>query len=145
MREIEFRALRLQPQMWVYGLYFKSGNEGQWTEIQMENGDSVYVDEDTISQYTGLKDKNGKKIYEGHIVSFKHDTRTGGGYTRLTHYAAIEYGGNGGEYMTAGYTLGFKDAKGKEVMRPLDWSNVKNVEVIGNIYENPELLEEREC
>ncbi|ATN94327.1 YopX-like protein [Lysinibacillus phage vB_LspM-01] len=109
--------------------------------MQMENGATVYVDEDTISQYTGLKDKNGKKIYEGHIVSFKHDTRTGGGYTRLTHHAAIEYGGSGGDYMIAGYTLRFKDARGNEVIRPLDWSNAKNVEVIGNIYENPKLLE----
>ncbi|WP_197224436.1 YopX family protein [Lysinibacillus sphaericus] len=139
MREIEFRALRLQPQIWVYGLYFKSGN-GQWTEIQTENGACFYVQEETISQYTGLKDKNDKKIYEGHIVAFKHDTRTGGGYTRLMHNAAIEYGGNGGEYMTAGYAFRFKDAKGNEVVHQLDWLKARNIEVIGNIYENPELL-----
>ena len=69
MREIKFRGRSLYDEkQWVYGLVFKSGSEGQWTEIQTANGATCYVDPETIGQYTGLKDCLGTEIYEGDIV-----------------------------------------------------------------------------
>mgnify|MGYP001400274538 FL=1 len=49
MREIKFRGRSLYDEkQWVYGLVFKSGSEGQWTEIQTANGATCYVDPETI-------------------------------------------------------------------------------------------------
>mgnify|MGYP001233689767 FL=1 len=76
-----------------------------------------------LMQYTGLKDKNGKEIYEGDII---RESDGDGGYI----YAKVVY-----------YKDGFMGKeKGFEPEYPI--SDFKNeTEVIGNIYENPELLE----
>lgn len=121
MREIKFRALSLYPQTWVYGLYFKSGSEGQWTEIQMENGASVYVDEETISQYTGLKDKNGKEIYEGDVIRSVFGTTN-----NVVFYSDAGF-----------YQIRNCRTKGTSTLG----GNNEGSVVVGNIYENPELLE----
>lgn len=83
-------------------------------------------DADIIEQYTGLKDKNGKKIYEGDIVFFftEHfDKATGGFDGEDEHNAIVEWFDNGFAFMDK---------------VPYD-PNIE-CEVIGNIHENPELL-----
>ena len=81
---------------------------------------------ETIGQYTGLKDKNGKKIFEGDIV--KDD------------YCIYEvvYDGNG--YYVEVVKLLKECGTDKGVL--YDLSDYKDLEVIGNIYDNPELLKE---
>lgn len=151
MREPKFRGFSNETNNWHYGYgWFEIDyTEDYLLEKGIEKQAMLYTDGHPIvcemksmGEYTGLKDKHGKEIYEGDVVTFKYDTRTSGGYTRLIHNAAIEYGGEGGDYMRAGYTFKFKDARGNEVVYDLDWLKVRNIEVIGNIYENPELLEE---
>lgn len=81
------------------------------------------VEEIELIQSTGLFDKNGKEIFEGDIVKMAKDV-----YSDLTYYEIVRH--RGGAYRLE------SNQHGCEL-----WLRHTNCEVIGNIYENPELLE----
>lgn len=76
MRNIIFRGRSIahhgKKEEWVYGFYsnFKGVN-GRTHYISDENGSSIAVRAETVGQYTGITDVNDKKIYEGDIVSLE--------------------------------------------------------------------------
>lgn len=76
-----------------------------------------------LMQSTGLKDKNGKEIFEGDIVKMAKDV-----YSKLTYYEVVRHRGGA-------YRLESKQ-HGCEL-----WLRHTDCEIVGNIYENPELLE----
>lgn len=82
----------------------------------------AFLDQVELMQYTGLKDKNGKEIYEGDLVKGKTDI-----FERLV--GSIEYAG-------CAYVV---DGVGKYIKIREELN--RSYEIIGNIYENPELLE----
>lgn len=88
--------------------------------------DRISIPNYELMQYTGIKDKNGKEIYEGDIVEWK--------YLKTWHKNEVRWVG-GGFVVT---TSGFKD----DLNEPQDLLlvSILSCEVIGNIYENPELL-----
>ncbi len=134
MREIIFRAKRKDNGEWVYGFYaLFASNKGLKHGIYTgaENGCVIpyEVDPETVGQYTGLTDKNGKKIFEGDIV--KGDLGLGYGDNE-NHIAYIEYQEDGMSFCLV-EVLEEDFGKCAEISDDL--------EVIGNIYDNPELLE----
>ena len=127
-REIKFRALLKDTDrtkgLFIIGYYFKTKDIP--ASITLSNGSSHEIQEDTLSQYTGLKDKNNKEIYEGDIVRRNVYTVASGKTEMSKPYEIIWDDEKAGfEYKTDGYQSGlFYEVH----------------EIIGNIYENPDLL-----
>ena len=136
MREIKFRAWDLYwkkmfPALSLEFLMDKSGINV--TIPDPENKFGFYVSDNCeLMQYTGLKDKNGKEIYEGDVVRM---------YDRppdtMTWDLVVEW--ENGKFILTGIM-----DKGEYFGDLSDWADCDwRIEVIGNIYENPELLEAR--
>ena len=125
MREVLFRGKRTDNGEWVKGYLYithTGAHEiGSYdAEINIERLTFDVIPE-TVGQYTGLTDKNGKRIFEGDIVSLvKHDGLI---------YKVV--------YVPCRYEL--VNSKGVNCFA-LDIYKSENIEVIGNIHDNPELL-----
>lgn len=130
MREILFRAKRMDNGEWVEGYLFRlSENHPPFIMLSDRYGESHEVDPFTICQYIGLTDNNGEKIWENDICiihSSNIDEEDG--------YFTVEWDDDSGRFILNGdsLTVDFDNFYGHEC------------EVIGNIFDNPELLEVEE-
>lgn len=145
MRESIFRGKRLDNGEWVLGDLLRGSaqfNPGQayiCPELYAGHMDSgsllfggfVEVDLETVGQYTGLKDIVGKMIFEGDIVKVPDDYD--------------EFGMAAGEIYAVYFAFGGFRLKPKynKNARGFWLEDNETVEVIGNIYDNPELLEKQ--
>ena len=143
MRNIKFRGKTgtTEGKKWVYGYLYKIKSffsEDYQYFIKNEHLQETSVDEETIGQYTGLKDKNGKEIYEGDIIEFSYDMFVGNFDTFVAKGKVVFEEG-------AFYVEVFENERTTKDEAYLLYSiNLDTIEVIGNIYDNPELLEEGE-
>lgn len=92
----------------------------------------IFVDPSTIGEYTGLKDKNGKKIFEGDIIKYKNTDGIKFNGVALTVIGKVVY-----NEKNASFAISGKDEIGA---KHYDYFPIKNIEVIGNIFDNPEIL-----
>lgn len=137
MREILFRGKDSITKSWVYGALVQQQDDplkekafiisysnyqfGDFSEAVMHE-----VDPETVGQYTGFVDKNSKKIFEGDILSI---------YNSKAFLFAVEWNN---QYVLKCTTNGVSDNILNVIESPED------VEVVGNIYDNPELIKDGE-
>jgi len=124
MREIKFRGLGVEPRKWIYGYLAGAGQIMFWDETDNGNGLMFQVMPVTVGQYTGLKDKKGKEIYEGDIIPRTEPSKKCRWLEIIWHECGFYY----------------KCSCGRIFTYPAVSGDATKVEVIGNIYENPELL-----
>ena len=132
-REIKFRGQQINTKKWVYGYLYR--NKGLYViceNIRYAEEEPIFLD--TIGQYTGLHDKNGKEIYEGDIVLYQdwEMAYEGGGNDSFINKGIVEYCEDNCCFnVTERQTVDLADVLYKDN---------EDLEVIGNIYDNPELL-----
>lgn len=133
MREIIFRGKRTDNGEWVEGYMTRRPSAIQYgahyspwfidvpPQDPDDSGGFYNVERETIGQFTGLTDINGQRIFEGDIVAYRGD-----------EYGVIEY-----DVESARFCVTFDTW-----ITDFDHLYGKELEVIGNIHDNPELLED---
>lgn len=158
MKEIKFRGKRIDNGEWAYGYYavhrmMLTGEMDYFIIVDEQRPQSI--DPETVGQYNGLKDKNGKEIYEGDILYHSAES----GAVTVQAYGFDRMWGKGEKfivaYLVCGLVLRHISAYGNSGFETPNciinkwpivdayqfWNLQRGFEVIGNIYENKELLE----
>ena len=156
MREIKFRGKEIESGKWVYGGLFKEPAPPQCFEKTLKDKywivypDPRYmpdwnlpykmvrtdVEKDTIGQYTGLKDKNGKEIYDGDIIHINNNLLDEFNYLIVWNEEYLRY------YL---FSIDKKSINRLGGILEAHLGSMKDkIEIIGNKWDNPELLKEGE-
>ena len=144
MRTIKFRGKKLTNGVWAYGSLVYLDENGAAIYVQTDNGsakvmDLVYVDPDTVCQFTGFLDKNGKEIYEGDVLrSDEYPYSCIGDKERDNYFGLIEWNENEAAF----YIVTIKNPKSSVkgisdgISDYISQSALQDFEVIGNIYDD---------
>ena len=122
MREIKFRGKRIDNGEWVVGCLIRASEKESVIVVDVVKGEVQWVFPETVGQYTGLKDKNEIGIYDGDVVWCRAGEHSSGVWEYEKRFA-VEYGWTQSMW---------------------EMSMCEEIEVIGNIHDNPELVEVQE-
>lgn len=137
MREILFKAKRIDNGKWIEGYYTECSGKA-FVGIDISSMFEIFcapvikwfrVNPKTLCQFTGLCDKNGKRIWENDILMAHLDES----YPEDVTYETVEWG-------VAGWVAHETGSTNREY---LDEFDTEHFEVVGNIFDNPELLQEK--
>ena len=120
MREILFRGKAIDGGKWLYGDYQSYAGTAQIWENTTDGEWNYLVQPETVGQYTGQTDKNAKKIFEADIVLVDGE------------YGVVGWDDEASRFMIL--------VDGRIYAIALDRERGREVEVVGNIFDNPELL-----
>ena len=154
MREILFRGKRTDNGEWAEGFYVCLPLANYDEKVQLitnaETGVSYEIIPETVGQYTGITDKNGKKIFEGDIVKTQpfydipySEKRKSKQFIGVVKYRVRTFNGNkfyAKQDYHGEWGLTFYEGFGK--YNHYSWGELWGCEIIGNIHDNPELLKE---
>jgi len=130
MREIKFRAWSKEQQLMSIPLTIR--HIARWADDSMRyfKGYGIKYDELIFLQYIGLKDRSGKEIYEGDVLQM-------GKEKQVIEFNSNTYADGGGQSYYVSYHWGYHlYSQNYTVFDP------EQCEIIGNIYENPELIKQ---
>ena len=149
MRDIIFRGKRIDNGEWITGGIFQQKADGVEDEVvYIIDNSSNDVDwahrviPETVGQFTGVADKNGKRVFEGDIFQYEPHFKTEKAWIGIVKYR------NTHDYYRACNDCGFViEWQDESIMTTredlLYWcGDGKSASVIGNVYDDPELLEE---
>ena len=157
-REIKFRAKALKQDTWCYGSYFKhikrqvspiddSLKNEDIEHLMISNGfadwnmpraiTAILVNPNTVGQYTGEKDIGGKEIYEGDIVEFNDVEYSDSPSQKFTVRSGEDF------HRDCCYLQNINEYIDQYIKDNGEYPD-DSIQVIGNIYDNPELIKECE-
>jgi uncharacterized phage protein (TIGR01671 family) len=131
MREILFRGKENPSGEWIEGFLVGNCHIGDWVSCSP-------IHSKTVGQYTGLTDKNGKKIFEGDIVKGRHFTSYKNKKPEEYHLWVVDWSERSG-------LIVFNNSPTTDFRLSIhDFADFGEVEIIGNIHDNKELLGEQQ-
>ncbi len=139
MREIIWRAVSMcSGEHWVYGQprhYARNPHTEKWTIYDPATGIETDIVEETLCQYTGVVDRNGKQVFEGYIIGYL-DSDTG----EIEIFGVVKWYHEGNFYINTDTYCNFtSDDNCANVGYMINRATTK-LSVIGNIHDNPSLL-----
>ncbi len=143
MRTFKFKGKSVDSREWIEGYYYKECDntyiiEDRQKDSMLNRNEAVLIDPDTVCQFTGFLDKNGKEIYEGDVLRSDEYPYSCARDNKRDNYYAVVY------YCEEGACFGIVTAKNPDscvrgisdgILDSVEREKMKNFEVVGNIHE----------